>query len=57
MKDITVDITDEDIDAALEEAKEFDDEPRAVSVERQMSLSFSSVRADGLLSHARSCRA
>ena len=33
MKDITVDITDEDIDAALEEAKEFDDEPRAVSVE------------------------
>ena len=33
MNDITVSITDEEIEAALEEAKEFDDEPRAVSAE------------------------
>jgi hypothetical protein len=33
MNDITVSITDEEIEAALEEAKEFDDEPRAASAE------------------------
>ena len=33
MNDITVSITDEEIEAALEEAKEFADEPRAVSAE------------------------
>jgi hypothetical protein len=33
MKDITVSITDEDIDAALEDAKSLPDDPRALSAE------------------------
>jgi hypothetical protein len=33
MKDITVSISDEDIDAALEDAKSLPEEPRAVSVQ------------------------